>query len=307
MREDTPNVIGHARRTELELDQLVDTSQAPRAIKHLVAGVVAAAVSKTATAPVDRCSKLQQANTRKFVTMRQAWASMAREGTLWSYFRGNAANVLKCAPELGIKLALNDQLKLRVPEDPSSIQLHERLACGGMAGVVSQASTYPLEVIRTRLALTPSRSYGMLRLIAKVRRQEGCWGFWKGLGCASVGVFPYAGLDICVFESLKLWLLGLHDGQPPPKWTVFGAGVTSSVVAQLPCYPLALVLTRLQMEGAEGRRARYSGVVDAIRKTVRREGWAGLYKGCLPNTLRIAPAAGISWMVYDHVVQILAA
>jgi len=274
-------------------------------MKHLTAGVVAAAVSRTATAPVDRCSKLQQANTRKFVTMRQVWASMAREGTLCSYFRGNTANVLKCAPELGLKLAINDQLKLRVNEDPSSIKPQERLACGGLAGVVSQAAIYPLEVVRTRLALTQSRTGGMLGLIAKVRQQEGCSGFYKGLGCASVGVFPYAGLEICVFESLKVWLLEVFEGQPP-KWAVFGAGVTSSVVAQLPCYPLALVLTRLQMEGADGRRTRYSGVLDAIKKTVRREGWAGLFKGCLPNTLRIAPAAGVSWMVYDHLVDVLA-
>ena len=36
-------------------------------------------------------------------------------------------------------------------------------------------------------------------------------------------------------------------------------------------------------------------MLDVFRKTVAGEGVRGLYKGLLPDMLKIAPAAGISW------------
>mmetsp|Transcript_33294 Transcript_33294/g.59607 ORF Transcript_33294/g.59607 Transcript_33294/m.59607 type:complete len:295 (-) Transcript_33294:208-1092(-) len=276
-----------------------------RTLTHLVAGATAAAVSKTVTAPADRVSKLQQVDTRKFVTCRQVCHGIAREGSLKAYFRGNCINVMKSAPEMAVKLALNAHLKQLFAENPASLQPHERVVCGGVSGMVSQAVTYPLEVIRTRLALAKHGTYkGMFDMIVKEKKQEGFRSLFRGLGCATIGIFPYAGVDIAAFESLKACILSTYDGRAPTL-AIFGAGIISSTVAQLSCYPLALVLTRLQAQGMNGRTVRYKGLVDALKKTVRREGWAALYKGCLPNTFRTAPAAGISWAVYEEVKQLM--
>lgn len=39
---------------------------------------------------------------------------------------------------------------------------------------------------------------------------------------------------------------------------------------------------------------------DVLVKTVRHEGWKGLYKGLLPNLIKLAPAAGISWYLFEE-------
>lgn len=44
---------------------------------------------------------------------------------------------------------------------------------------------------------------------------------------------------------------------------------------------------------------RYDGMLDVLEKTVRREGFLGLYKGVLPNLFKLAPAAGISWFTFE--------
>eukprot|EP00873_Tetraselmis_striata_P021302 jgi/Tetstr1/441566/TSEL_029795.t1 len=284
----------------------VDTSQSTgHTLKRFVAGATAAAVSKTLTAPFDRVSKLQQIDSRKFKTLRQVCKSIEREGSFKAYFRGNGINILKSAPEMAVKLALNAELKQRLAENPGRLKPQERVLCGGISGVVSQAVTYPMEVIRTRFALAKPGIYsGMCDLIIKDKRKEGCRVFFRGLSCATIGVFPYAGVDIAVFESLKDWILSINDGRAPTL-AVFGAGIISSTIAQLSCYPLQLVLTRLQAQGMNGRAHRYHGVLDALHKIVRREGWAALYKGCVPNTCRIAPAAGIAWATYEEVKLLL--
>lgn len=42
-----------------------------------------------------------------------------------------------------------------------------------------------------------------------------------------------------------------------------------------------------------------------LTKTFRREGFLGLYRGIIPNAMKVAPAAGISWWVYERSKEIL--
>ncbi len=46
---------------------------------------------------------------------------------------------------------------------------------------------------------------------------------------------------------------------------------------------------------------------DVIRKTLELEGIRGMYKGLTPNLMKIAPAAGISWFVFEESKRILQA
>lgn len=69
---------------------------------------------------------------------------------------------------------------------------------------------------------------------------------------------------------------------------------------QFVSYPLALIRTRLQAQGVGGRPVKYQGMGDVLRQTLAKEGVRGLYKGLLPNLLKLAPAAGISWYVFEE-------
>lgn len=39
--------------------------------------------------------------------------------------------------------------------------------------------------------------------------------------------------------------------------------------------------------------------MDVLQTTLRHEGWRGLYKGLLPSILKVGPAVGVSWIVYE--------
>ena len=46
---------------------------------------------------------------------------------------------------------------------------------------------------------------------------------------------------------------------------------------------------------------RADGMTDMFRTIVRENGYTGLYRGLLPNFLKVAPAVSISYVVYEHV------
>ena len=281
-------------------------NDAKRPLKLLFAGAIAGAVSRTATAPLDRLKMLLQVHDgHQKMTILSGVQKMASEGSVRSFFKGNGTNVVKIAPETAIKLTVNDIYKRMIASDPDEITPGQRMAAGALAGATAQAIVYPLELVKTRLAVSDKDTYrGIIDCMRKVNREEGPRAFYRGMAPSMLGILPYAGVDITCFELLKEWLLDRYDGKPPPQM-ILGAGMLSSSIAQFASYPLALVRTRLQAQGIGGKPSKYNGTMDVISKTYLKEGLRGLYKGSLTNLAKLAPAAGISWFCFEETKQVL--
>ena len=43
----------------------------------------------------------------------------------------------------------------------------------------------------------------------------------------------------------------------------------------------------------------YKSIFDAIRVIVKHEGFRGLYKGIVPNLLKVAPSMASSWLSFE--------
>jgi solute carrier family 25 phosphate transporter 23/24/25/41 len=56
---------------------------------------------------------------------------------------------------------------------------------------------------------------------------------------------------------------------------------------------------RFQVNTMSGIGYKYKGLGDAIRIIIRNEGVKGLYKGLLPNLLKVAPSIGSSFLSYE--------
>jgi len=74
-----------------------------------------------------------------------------------------------------------------------------------MAGVTSCISTYPLELVRTRLGMEKNNfNYTNLRdCCVKIYRDMGVRGFYDGVSTALLGIIPYVGTTFFLFNVLK--------------------------------------------------------------------------------------------------------
>lgn len=221
---------------------------------------------------------LQVHDGKQRMTIASGIRQMSAEGSVRAFFKGNGTNVIKIAPETAIKLTMNDVYKHMIASDPDEITPPQRMVAGALAGATAQSIIYPLELVRTRLAVCPTGTYyGIADTARQVFVQEGWRAFYRGMVPSMLGILPYAGVDITTFELLKEHLLDEYDGRPPAHM-VLGAGMLSSSIAQFSAYPLALVRTRLQAQGIGGVPAKYTGMMDVLTKTYRNEGFRGLYK-----------------------------
>ncbi|XP_046391154.1 calcium-binding mitochondrial carrier protein SCaMC-1-B isoform X1 [Ischnura elegans] len=277
--------------------------------RHLVAGGVAGGVSRTCTAPLDRLKVFLQVHTNT-KGMKSCFSGMLKEGGIRGLWRGNGINVLKIAPESAIKFMAYEQAKRIIRNNSCrDLSIYERFVAGSVAGGVSQTVIYPLEVLKTRLALRKTGQYrGILDAAKKIYRKEGLKSFYRGYVPNLLGIIPYAGIDLAVYETLKNhYLHRSTNSENPGVLLLLGCGTASSTCGQIASYPLALVRTRLQAQAVltSPEHAQSMTMMGVIRAIIAREGFLGLYRGITPNFMKVAPAVSISYVVYERCRQTL--
>ncbi|KAJ3514496.1 hypothetical protein NM208_g15058 [Fusarium decemcellulare] len=129
-----------------------------------VAGGFAGSAAKTVVAPLDRVKILFQASNPRFAKYTGSWFGVATamkdiyryEGATGLY-RGHSATLLRIFPYAGIKFLAYEQIRAVIIPHKSHETPMRRLVSGSLAGVTSVFFTYPLEVIRVRLAFETKR------------------------------------------------------------------------------------------------------------------------------------------------------
>lgn len=159
-------------------------------------------------------------------------ASMVKSITpgagLANFYRGFSATMLGMLPYAGVSFLTHDTAGdvLRHPSiaqyttlpqpknapsgKPPPLKSWAELAAGGVAGLVSQTSAYPMEVIRRRMQVGGAVGDGHKLRIGEtaklIFRERGFSGFWIGLTIGYVKVVPMAAVSFYVYERGKTWL-----------------------------------------------------------------------------------------------------
>ncbi|KAL9962185.1 hypothetical protein ACROYT_G031266 [Oculina patagonica] len=313
---------------DLGKDEDADTEPKPlfpgsKQVKHIIAGGVAGAVSRTCVSPLERVKILLQIQVRnpKFSGVGATLIKIGKEEGLRGYFKGNGTNVLRIIPYSAVQFAAYEEFKklLKISEDLQTQTPVRRLLAGGLAGTTSVIATYPLDLVRTRLAAqgegAEKRYRNILHAFQTILKDEGglfsgC--LYKGLPPTIMGIAPYIGLNFAVYETLKDVVLKhlivkareaelkrMDKDKELPVFIRLCCGALAGGISQTVTYPLDVVRRRMQMKGISGDLFAYTSTRHAFSMIVQIEGIKGLYKGMWPNLLKVAPLVGIQFVTYE--------
>merc|ERR1712077_151711 len=270
----------------------------------MLAGV-AAGVSKTVAAPIERVKLLVQ-NQAEMIkqgrldrpytgVMDCVKRTLASEGVI-PFWRGNLANVLRYFPTQALNFAFKDTIKaaFKTPKDAGQVEkFSKNIASGGMAGSLSLLFVYSLDYARTRLANDAKgkggeRQYnGLIDVYRKTLKTDGIQGLYRGFTISCVGIFIYRGMYFGLYDSLKPLLLG--DNPNVTLSFLLGWGVT--ITAGLMSYPIDTIRRRMMMTSGGG--VKYKGSIDCGIQILKTEGFMSMMKGAGANILRGVAGAGV--------------
>ncbi|XAR50895.1 hypothetical protein NMG60_11005352 [Bertholletia excelsa] len=291
-------------------------------VPQLLAGGIAGAFSKTCTAPLARLTILFQvqgmhsdaATVGKTSIWREAVRIVNEEG-FRAFWKGNLVTIAHRLPYSSVNFYAYEQYKSLLKSIPglesqrggasSDVLVH--FVAGGVAGMTAASATYPLDLIRTRLAAQRSVVYyqGIWHALHTICREEGFLGLYKGLGATLLGVGPSIAISFSVYETLRShW----HTHRPDDSTVMvsLACGSLSGIASSTATFPLDLVRRRKQLEGAAGQARVYNtGLFGTFAYILRTEGLCGLYRGILPEYYKVVPSVGIVFMTYETIKKLL--
>merc|ERR1712015_312050 len=266
---------------------------------------VAAVVSKTAAAPIERVKLLVQNQDEMIKQGRLdkpykgvvdcTTRVLKTEGFL-PFWRGNLANVLRYFPTQALNFAFKDTVKALFATPTSAPQWQKfatNIASGGCAGTMSLLFVYSLDYARTRLANDAKgkggeRQFnGLVDVYVKTLKTDGIQGLYRGFTISAVGIFIYRGMYFGLYDSLKPILLG--DSANVLLSFLLGWGVT--VLSGLMSYPIDTIRRRMMM--TSGAAVKYKNSLDCGMQVLKNEGFMSLMKGAGANILRGVAGAGV--------------
>jgi len=266
---------------------------------------VAAGVSKTAAAPIERVKLLVQNQDemikqgrldKPYTGVIDCTTRVLKTEGVYPFWRGNLANVLRYFPTQALNFAFKDAIKVAfaTPKDASQAKKFSmNILSGGMAGTMSLLFVYSLDYARTRLANDAKgkggeRQFnGLIDVYTKTLKSDGIQGLYRGFAISAVGIFIYRGMYFGLFDTLKPLLLG--DSPNVTLSFLLGWGVT--ITAGLMSYPIDTIRRRMMMTSGGG--VKYKGSVDCGVQILKNEGFMSLMKGAGANILRGVAGAGV--------------
>jgi solute carrier family 25 protein 34/35 len=243
---------------------------------------------------------------RQYRGIGHAFASVARQEGLAGLQKG-------LAPALGYQVAMNGcrlglydsfQRAIRdathLPADSTLL----RAAAAALSGAVGATLGSPLFLVKSRLqaqsahfAAAERHAYaGAWDGLRQIAAKEGVRGLFRGVDGALPRVMVGSATQLASYDKCKD--VSAAAGLPPGVAQHVCASIISSLLTVTAMNPFDVVSTRLYQSAGVGTH--YSGPLDCMVQTVRREGGRALMKGWAAQYTRLGPQTVITFLVLER-------
>merc|ERR1711872_1171811 len=190
-------------------------------MKDFLAGGIAAGISKTVVAPIERVKLLLQVQAvskqlteaQKYKGIVDCFVRIPKEQGFGAFWRGNLANVIRYFPTQALNFAFKDKYKdMFLSGVDKKTQFWRffagNLASGGAAGATSLCFVYPLDFARTRLAADvgsgKAREFsGLGNCLSTIAKRDGVKGLYQGFGVSVQGIIIYRAAFFGLYDTAK--------------------------------------------------------------------------------------------------------
>ncbi|KAK7921449.1 Mitochondrial carrier protein LEU5 [Apiospora marii] len=288
-------------------------------IWDVIAGGIAGSAAKTVVAPLDRVRILFQTSHAQFRQHSDHWdgwlravRDIYRAQGIPGLYKGHLATLARNFPYSGLNfLAYETYRDALIGSAPEQEAPWRRLICGSLAGATSTTLTYPLELIRIRLAyetMEKSRASNwaeVCRIIYHDKKGGSLLNFYRGFAPTIVGVLPYAGISFGAHGTMQDLLRSpsiapytTSDSRELKAWAQLSCGAVAGVLAQTAAYPLEVIRRRSQVADLAG--VSHAGIVGTARHVYAERGLRGFYVGLTIGYLKVIPMTATGFYVYDR-------
>lgn len=307
--------------------------------EYCVAGTRYSGLGNGAAAASSAECVVEETQRRAFTSTFDGLRKIARNEGITTLWRGLSPTLVMTVPANIIYFTGYDWLRFNKASPVNRVVSdgYAPLAAGSTARIVAAMVVSPIEMFRTRMqASTSASSTGHLaetaRGIREMVKVSGYTSLWRGLTLTLWRDVPFSGIYWWGYESIRCFLTDAREksrgrsldkdlprsrarsrSQSRENHTAtftdsFAAGALSGAVASVLTTPFDVGKTRQQVfkDKSSSKKGELKVLAPEGRSMPRflwhifkEEGFAGLWKGWVPRTLKVAPACAIMISSYE--------
>ncbi|ESW32530.1 hypothetical protein PHAVU_002G329900 [Phaseolus vulgaris] len=278
--------------------------------KDFVMGGVAAIISKSAAAPIERVKLLLQNQgemikrgqlKKPYLGVSDGFKRVFMEEGFIAFWRGHQANVIRYFPTQAFNFAFKGYFKsifgYSKERDGYTKWFTGNVASGSAAGATTSLLLYHLDYARTRLGTdaiecrnTSQRQFkGLIDVYRKTLSSDGIAGLYRGFGISIWGIAMYRGMYFGIYDTMKpIVLVGPFEGN---FLASFFLGWSITAFSGVCAYPFDTLRRRMML--TSGHPNKYRNAIHAFRDIVGQEGFLALFRGVTANMLLGMAGAGV--------------
>src|SRR5210317_1407714 len=147
--------------------------------KNFINGGLAGILSRSLTSPLEILKLILQNNPQSLIS--SIIKSELKQFGVKSLFKGNLINCIRIFPQKSIKIFAFEKTKGLVSTRIKNDNINNFIS-GGISGVISYTTIYPLETIRSKLSIQNKHKYsGIIDCIKKNIKQGGILSLYNGI------------------------------------------------------------------------------------------------------------------------------
>lgn len=286
-----------------------DSAGAAKAVAlQLLPGGLAGSMAQTIVQPVETLKVRLQAESAgtappRYGSMGNALRLVTAEEGVLALWKGMAPSALRELSYSTLRFGLYKPIKAALGAGtPRDTPVWKMMAAGGTAGGLASFVANPTDLLKTRMqadaGVVPK---SMLAHASEIYQQGGILGFWRGASATVVRAVTLGAVKMASYDASKLAAedhLGLKKGTMP---NTLSACLVSSGFVVFSSAPIDFLRTQM-MAGTES-----GGMLSIASKAVRTHGPLVLWRGWVPQYMRILPYGTLQFIFMERIANALGA
>ncbi|KAI8985879.1 mitochondrial carrier domain-containing protein [Pilobolus umbonatus] len=338
VKPNTPSTVSTEKKNKQSIDYVIRSG---------IAGGVAGCLGKTVIAPLDRIKILFQARnplyerySGRFMGVMDAGKDIMRREGISGLYKGHSVTLIRIFPYAAIKFVAYEQIKaIIMPTKITKDSATRQFIAGSLSGITSVIFTYPLDLIRVRMAYEV-REKGVKKMgLSEICRliyhepaqQIHLLNFYRGFLPTIAGMAPYAGVSFWFYHIITRFCRHhpmaipytripidfdqssdhltpaqqkMLDKPPLKTWAELLCGGLAGLVAQTSSYPLEIIRRNMQVSGALDPN-KFVSFMETVKDIYRVKGFRGFYVGLTIGYIKVTPMVAVSFFTYERMKHLL--
>lgn len=259
-------------------------------------GALAGIVAKTFVSPFDRLKIMFQSNHIKFTWHNLYLHSkmvINKEGGFHKLWKSNGIQLLRVAPNASLTFSFQRYYRSLLTDRNGNLSTQNGYLVGLLTGITSSALVYPLDTLKSRVAVNISKE-STTSIIKNNITTQGIKSLYNGFSISTMSVMPYSSLSWGTFYFLNKKLQSYNNTLHDESHTVKAVAVASSVFfAQTVVYPLDVCRRRIQVNNGD---TTFMNQIQIFKNIIREKSY---FKGLSINFIKTPMANTISFITFS--------